>query len=184
MHKKFSRRDIPVIIILIALAVFIFYRYKSNAEIGRQALSPAPNHMVEGYAKIDDGDSIKIGGQRIRLVGIDAVELHQFCSKNRTEYPCGRIAADYLRHLIDDKPVRCEWAERDKYSRILGHCFAGNTDLNRMMVKSGWAINYTYASEGRGYRTEEREARAARRGIWQGKFQIPKYWRKEHPRHD
>jgi endonuclease YncB( thermonuclease family) len=42
------------------------------------------------------------------------------------------------------------------------------------MVRSGWAI----AWPGRDYQHEEEQARAARRGLWQGAFQRPEDWRR------
>ena len=34
---------------------------------------------VTGEAEVTDGDSLRIAGQRVRLHGIDAPELHQTC---------------------------------------------------------------------------------------------------------
>ena len=36
---------------------------------------------ITGYAKVIDGDTIKINGNKIRLYGIDAPENKQICSK-------------------------------------------------------------------------------------------------------
>jgi endonuclease YncB( thermonuclease family) len=42
------------------------------------------------------------------------------------------------------------------------------------MVADGMAVSYG------GYWREEREAKAARRGIWASEFQVPRQWRDEH----
>lgn len=181
--RKFAPTDILIIGVLAALAVFIAWRIHSQNAALEQASSAAPLRLLKGAAKVEDGDSLKINRQRVRLVGIDAPELHQSCYKDGSDYACGVMAGDYLRGLIGSSEVECRWAEKDKYKRVLGHCFAGEIDLNRAMVLHGWAVSYSYAAEGDNtYKREEQEARAAKRGIWQGRFQKPKAWRKEHPR--
>ena len=47
--------------------------------------------------RVADGDSIEFGGQRIRLRGIDAPELHQECRDlSGRNWPCGRRARDEI----------------------------------------------------------------------------------------
>lgn len=65
---------------------------------------------------VKDGDSFVLGAQEIRLWGIDAVELHQFCWKDGGEYPCGQQAR------ISEKGIWAgtfqtprEWRKSNKY---------------------------------------------------------------------
>jgi len=181
--RKFAPTDILVILALLALAGFIISSWRSQSRNGAEYAAPAPARIIAGPAYITDGDSLEISGRRIRIVGIDAPELHQYCRKNGESYACGAVAKEHMRELIAGRNVRCQWVETDKYHRILGHCYAGDTDLNRSMVTDGWAVDYSYASDGDNtYKREERAARAAKRGIWAGTFERPKNWRKEHPR--
>jgi hypothetical protein len=78
-----------------------------------------------------------------------------------------------LQRLIGRQKVSCRSVERDKHGRYLGTCEAGGKTLNSAMVESGWAVSYG------NYGAEERAAKAARRGIWSGTFQMPREWRRE-----
>ena len=49
------------------------------------------------------------------------------------------------------------------------------------MVRAGYARDYARHSKGR-YAAAERDARAARRGIWAGEFEDPAAWRKREMR--
>ena len=127
-----------------------------------------------GHALVADGDSISIAGEKIRLEGIDAPEVTQICKNNGQDYNCGDAARDHLRKLVEGRQIECQGWERDRYDRFLGWCRAGDTDLNGQMVSDGWAVSYG------AYQTEEAEARATRRGIWQGEFDRPSDWRIRH----
>lgn len=132
---------------------------------------------IKGHALIIDGDSIMISSVMIRLVGIDAPELQQFCGNKDARYPCGLEAKKYLEQLIANQPVTCHWHKKDKYSRILATCNTKQiSDINAAMVRNGWALSY------HDYPKEEQEARQKKEGIWQSSFQKPKKWRKMHPR--
>lgn len=125
-----------------------------------------------GNASIHDGDTIRIGDDRFRLLGIDAPELRQVCRLNRRQYPCGERSRDELRALVGDAEVSCQGEKRDRYRRLLGVCTAHGVNLNRELVRSGWAVTY-----GKGFEAEQAEARAAKRGLWAGTFEDPKAWR-------
>ena len=126
-----------------------------------------------------DGDSLRKGQQEYRLHGIDAPELNQACRRaDGTEYPCGRAARDHLRGLVRKGPLDCAIRETDRYGRLVADCRSGEIDINRDMVASGWAI--AYRRHGTSHSRSEADAKAARRGIWQGEFETPERWRERH----
>ncbi len=126
-----------------------------------------------------DGDSLRKGESEYRLHAIDAPELHQECQDGAGRgYPCGRQARDALRRLVSGKTLDCRIIETDRYERLVAACSAGGIDINNEMVRRGWAI--AYRKHGLDHIAAEAEARAARRGIWQGRFDDPEDWRAEH----
>lgn len=129
---------------------------------------------LEGQARVTDGDSIVLDNERIRLRGIDAPELNQICGKDGAYYPCGRMAHDELVGLIDGKPVNCQGNERDRYGRLLAVCLAGVVEINRQLVRSGWAVAYG------DFEGEEDAARQAGLGLWGASFDRPQDWRSKH----
>ncbi len=129
---------------------------------------------VAGNAVAADGDSLRIGGERIRLVGIDAPELDQVCFRNGTEWPCGRQSKDHLKRLVAGATVVCLGEGRDRFDRVLGRCRVGEVDLNAAQVRAGWALAYG------DYDLEEAEAERDRAGVWQGTFERPRDWRAIH----
>jgi endonuclease YncB( thermonuclease family) len=129
---------------------------------------------LAGRATVNDGDSITLGTERIRLRGIDAPEFDQTCREDGGIYPCGRRARDALVARIGGRPVSCAGWERDKYDRLLATCTAGGSDLNRSQVEAGWAVAYG------DYGAEQDAARRKGAGLWAGSFDRPRDWRDMH----
>jgi len=137
-------------------------------------LDRAETRQANGVAIVNDGDSITLGEERIRLRGIDAPEYTQVCQKDGTDYPCGRRAREALARLIAGKPVTCSGSERDRYDRLLAVCTADGVNLNRAQVEQGWAVAYG------DYDDLEQAARRNGVGIWAGTFERPREWRDAH----
>ncbi|TPL95006.1 thermonuclease family protein [Mesorhizobium sp. B2-3-12] len=137
-------------------------------------LDRVETRKTQGSAIINDGDSITLGTERIRMRGIDAPEYTQTCRRNGADYACGTLARQSLVRLIAGRPVICSGWQSDRYGRLLGDCKAGGTDLNRAQVEAGWAVAYG------DFESEEAIARAARAGIWAGTFDRPQDWRDSH----
>jgi len=130
---------------------------------------------AQANVKIVDGDSLEIGDDRIRMQGIDAPEYKQSCrNKDGEKYRCGLEALAYLKNLAGDRKIDCRCEEKpDRYKRKLCECFVGNINLNREMVRNGWALTYRYDK----YKRDENYAKKHKLGIWQGKFMRPALWR-------
>ena len=133
--------------------------------------------VIEGRANIIDGDTIHINKNKIRLHGIDAPETKQKCLINNKEWSCGKNATKALKKIISDQIVNCKIIDKDKYNRLIGICFANNININKKMVRNGWAIAYRYYSKD--YIIDENIAKKKKIGIWVGTFEDPYYFRKK-----
>lgn len=138
--------------------------------------APAPASALFAVHAVD-GDTLRADGQRIRLSGIDAPELAQTCRNAQGQtWSCGAASRRHLAALVAQGGVACTRRGEDRYGRMLATCSAvGVADIGEAMVRDGYAVNYgRYTSA---YAGAEREAGAARRGLWQGAFDNPEAWR-------
>jgi endonuclease YncB( thermonuclease family) len=121
---------------------------------------------VTGIARVIDGDTIEIGGTRIRLEGIDAPEGDQHCATAAGgTWKCGQVATTELQRLVGRTALGCDGRGTDKYGRMLAICHSGTTDINAEMVRGGFA--WAFVKYSNAYVAEEAEARKRGVGIWQ-----------------
>lgn len=159
----FRLRDIGLTLAILVLLALIVLRVEMAGGEG-----------ISGSARVIDGDTLTIGGERLRLSGIDAPELRQTCGGPDAEWPCGLAARDKLRTLVDGRETSCVTHGRDRYQRLLGVCHRGDIEINETMVADGLAVAYG------SYGGAERRARDAGAGVWAGPFEPPRDWRARH----
>ena len=126
--------------------------------------------------RIIDGDSIQIDNLKYRLFGIDAPEIKQKCKIDNQFYECGQKYRDFLLNLIKKKKIKCKKKDFDRYKRIIAICYANDANINREMVRSGWAIAYRRYSKI--FVIDEDFAKKEKKGIWRGEFIQPSEWRR------
>ena len=137
----------------------------------------AASNEISGIPSITDGDTIKILNKRIRFHGIDTPEKKQICIKNSKKYRCGQEATSALIKKINRKKVVCKVQEKlDMYKRYIGVCFLEDINLNKWMVRNGYAVAYRRYSKD--YIQDENYAKKNKIGLWSGNFIHPEKWRK------
>jgi endonuclease YncB( thermonuclease family) len=131
---------------------------------------------ITGVPKIREGDQITIGNSRIRLGGIDAPSVDQLCLNTSGErWTCGVAARDELIKHVGGKSWTCHVVQTDRRGRQIARCEVDGEDIQKWMVKSGWALAYVRFSHD--YDADEKAARDAKAGMWQGAFIAPWDWR-------
>ena len=141
---------------------------------------------ISGKAKVVDGDTIKINKKKVRLFGIDAPEKDQICKKVyfnflifnfQKDYKCGEESTLALSKKLQNKEVKCILEDnKDIYKRNIGTCYIKNQDINKWLVKNGYALAYKKYSKK--YVLDEQYAKENELGIWKGAFTEPEKWRR------
>jgi endonuclease YncB( thermonuclease family) len=151
-------------------------RHAAVAAFLLAALAARPSFAdVTGQAAVVDGDTLVVAGERVRLQGIDAPELHQTCTAYGEEWACGRTSVEWLKEHLNGRRVECVGHARDRYGRLLAVCYVGGENLNERIVREGWALDFRkYSSD---YLRAEAEAKRDGVGIWRGQFTPPWEWR-------
>jgi endonuclease YncB( thermonuclease family) len=158
------------------------------------------DHKTFLVTHVADGDTITVrpagGGAetRVRLIGVDAPELHSRDNTARPDF-WARDAKRYTESRAAGKPVtlRLETTEtRDRYRRLLAYVYVSDSDnLNLDLVRDGQAYadrRFPHSMRSQFDRAEI-EARKAGRGLWKDvrEEQMPP-WRRDwlarlHERH-
>lgn len=129
------------------------------------AFSSASAQWV-GRANVIDTDTFTIGGQTLRLYGVDGVEFHQFCYVDGEAWACGAAATRAFQVLLDPVVVSCEPTGAQIGDIAIAVCTSQEGDIAEIMVRQGWAFADQAQSED--YRSAEEDARESAAGIWRG----------------
>ena len=120
-------------------------------------------------ARVVDGNTIVVNNEttgrplRVLLRGTDAPELRQ---------AGGAESRRRLESLVAGAQVRVEFKFTDKYAQVLGLVLKDGEDINLSQLAEGMAwfrtnlANELSAEDRKLYEGAEREARAARKGLW------------------
>jgi len=125
---------------------------------------------------VKDGDTFEILIDRkpevVRLAHIDCPERGQ---------PFGKAAKQFASDLSFGKFVLVkEEGRRDRYGRMIATIrLKDGTIVNQELVRAGLAWHFTKYSDDMAYARLEREARAAKLGLWSEGSPVPPWeWRK------
>ena len=156
--------------LLIAIIVFVFsFNQVSSFNQSFTTFLAQKNlekELTGKVSKVIDGDTIELLVKqdnikqspkiKVRLFGIDAPEKKQ---------AFGKEAKEYLSSLILDKEIILIINDKDKYQRTIGTILLNEKDINKEMVKNGYA--WAYESYSTKYLTEQADAQMFKLGLWQ-----------------
>lgn len=172
----YTKKKLIILIIISSIFFILTYNDVRSENINK----------ISGFAKVVDGDTIKINSKKIRLYGIDAPEKKQKCKKTyltisfmsfTKDYMCGEVSTQKLIKKINNQKLNCNIIDVDRYKRLIGECFKRNINLNSWMVSNGYAVAYRKYSKK--YVSDEINAKHNKLGIWQGKFEMPWDYRRK-----
>ena len=128
---------------------------------------PTPTAPVGEEARVlrvIDGDTVVVAlnrrNRRVRYVGINTPERDE---------PCSDAATAANRRLVGGRTVTFvrDTEDVDRYGRLLRYIYVGDTFVNEVLVRDGFAENFVWEPNTRfadQFRALEAEARAAGRG--------------------
>jgi endonuclease YncB( thermonuclease family) len=131
---------------------------------------------LQGRGLVVSAEVLKVGGQVIRLTGVEAPDRNQRCGlPGKRTWTCGRSAEYALQRLAGGKELHCDLSGTDDAGRALGVCRHGDVEINAQLVKEG----HVFASEGllARYSSQQDEARRQKVGIWKGDAERPSVYR-------
>jgi endonuclease YncB( thermonuclease family) len=121
---------------------------------------------LQGRAVVVGSDRLRIGNTTVRLSGIEAPEPQQLCgAAGSRQWRCGGATQAGLARLVGGGLVQCTFDGTDASGGRLARCSRGGKEINAELVRQGHA----FAEGGlilTRYGSEEKEARAAKAGIW------------------
>lgn len=140
------------------------------------AILPQLGHagQFNGKPRVIDAGTIQIGGQRIKLGGIVAPDDATPCRIAGKKWRCGWEASNALANLLGRHWVTCvsgDIAAARATHIVSAQCSAGPIDVNRWMVRQGWALPHPVT--GGPYLDDRNMAKQERLGLWRGAFELP-----------
>ncbi|TNH33899.1 thermonuclease family protein [Campylobacter helveticus] len=167
--KRILRAKKLSLSLLIAIIAFVFsFNQVSSFNQSFTTFLTQKNLEKELTGKVSrviDGDTIELLVKqedikqspkiKVRLFGIDAPEKKQ---------AFGKEAKEYLSSLILDKEIILIINDKDKYQRTIGTILLNDKDINKEMVKNGYA--WAYESYSTKYLAEQADAQMFKLGLW------------------
>ena len=146
----------------------------TNGPAGVRTPEPAPSAPTEAaqVVRVIDGDTIlvELDGRpmTVRYIGVDTPES---VASDRPVECVGKEASARNQELVAGKQVRLEKdvSEADRFGRALRYVWLDTEMVNARLVQEGYAQAATFPPDVRHadlFRRLQREAHAARRGLW------------------
>jgi micrococcal nuclease len=153
---------------------WVYQLFTGRKKTSRKTRKPKKGRLVVKQAEAIDGDTIRgiVRGEKvkIRLILVDCPETRH---AQKGKQPYGEEAKQFTKRRISRaKLVEVELhgtGAKDKYGRLIGHVFVNGQNLNRLLLKNGYArVAYAYGKYAYEdiYRKAEADAREKRLRIW------------------
>lgn len=180
---KAKKLSLSLVIAIIAFVFSLNQNLSFNAFLPQDFKEQNLEKELTGkVSKVIDGDTIEllaktsktnpynhIAKLKIRLYGIDAPELKQAYGKEAKEFLSALVLKQEVSLIIENK---------DKYDRFVGTLFLKGQDINKEMVKNGYA--HAYESFSKKYLAEQADAKMFKLGLWQDEKAVkPSEFRKQ-----
>jgi hypothetical protein len=124
------KRGTGLLVFLVILLLLVNYSW-----INSFAVKNVSDRDVGTVLRVIDGDTIVVGNESVRLLGINTPE------KGEEYYSEAKI---FLENIVLNKKIVLEKSKenRDKYGRLLRYVFVGDKNVNLELIEAGFANAY------------------------------------------
>lgn len=118
-------------VIMRASLMAVMLAAAASGAMAAQLTGPVAAYADPSSGDAEDLDSIRVGGERVRLINIDNRKL----SNAKV-----RRALAAIEEGIGGRQAICEIVRIDSNGRHVGTCRIGSTDIGALFVSRGWAV--------------------------------------------
>ncbi len=171
--KRTQKLLIGFVISLLIIAVKTFLPPVKPSVSTQNVLSV--NSSSSAVLKVIDGDTLDVSVNgaktKVRIIGINTPETVD----PRKSVECfGKEASDKAKSILNGKSVILRndptQSDKDKYGRVLRYVILPDgTDFGLLMIKGGYAYEYTYEvpyENQKLYKDAQRQAQTEKVGLW------------------
>lgn len=148
LERSVNALQVAIIVLAGIVAVLASALVWQNADRLRQlVVSPPPAGGYLNFTSVHDGDTFRIGEERIRIIGMDAPEIGSG-AQCPNEQQMAEASRDYLRHALSGNNVSVNRHGVDVYGRTLAYVYVDGRDIADTMIAAGLAKDYVRGTHG------------------------------------
>lgn len=96
---------------------------------------------VPAEIRVIDGDTLRIGAERIRLIDIDAPEMGNG-ARCDAERNLAELAKEKLTEIVVGQPFDIERHGKDRFGRTLAYIRVSGADVGEMLIRARVAVKW------------------------------------------
>ena len=125
LRRRFSKGTSLLVPFLLFSVVFLIYLLNARANL----------NLVKIKNCYDGDTCTTVSGEKIRLACIDAPEIR---GKNADPLKA-KASREFINNLLSNKKVTIKRIDTDRYGRTVAEIFIEGTNIQKLMVKNGFA---------------------------------------------
>lgn len=133
-----------IVVVLAGALLWQQIEHSSSSEIDNSA---GIGEVLTGVTSVHDGDTFRIGYERVRIIGLDAPEIGKRANC-ANEQSMAKKAQARLRNALSSGNVRIARDGRDAYGRTLARIYVDGADVAPVMIAEGLAKPYVVGRHG------------------------------------
>ena len=99
------------------------------------------DYVPPAEVRVVDGDTIRLGGERIRLIDIDAPEMGSGASCD-AERNLAELAKGKLTEILGGQRLEIERRGKDRFGRTLAYIRVSGADVGEMLIRARVAVRW------------------------------------------